>query len=616
MFRFTSPYEDEPSLSLYTGLARALSGDGDLECRYGRLSSFSPAAHVIELPDVYRTAGGAERRTLERAEVYLRAAGSARLTDLAVLAGARREWETCQAPKLAWQWLLTVEDARLMAWLARERPRLARMFAKRLAFHRRRVRRQAEWRSRGSGPTNTAEGVYLALFAELLALGNEVRRALSGDTRAAVQWGADRLERAMARGFVEDLTETWFQLAWEVADDAAGRADFQPASRSRQALRRDDEAETALDLRLDIWTRPRHDKRGALLQGPANAGAGAAPGTRAGRLGEDQVAHVGQTAFSRLAGPPRRSEMGRQHEGHADQEHGHEGLFADEERPGRPYVIRERGYVPPTAEALEWLRSIRRAQAPTRRRLQSLLAKYLERRRAWRGGLSRHGRTLRRAERIAFEPYPPVLARRDQDLAHDAAVQILIDVSGSMEPYLSACKEAIVMLGDALRALRAPFGVAAYWEDDASASASFLETVIWDVIPFDQSRDPDALAAVWALQPELDNRDGAAIRHVARRLARFAEASKWLVLVSDARPAAEGYAGGYEDTRRAVQEARALGVQVVHLVVASDVDAALVDAVRYLYGHAFAIARSPNDVPTALERALKRILQNAVRDVR
>ena len=612
MFRFTSPYEDEPSLSLYTGLARALSRDARLCCRYGRVSSLNLAASVLELPDVYRTAGSAERRSLERAEVYLRAGGSARLTDFASLLGVRRELESCQAPRLAWQWLLTVEDARLMFWLIRERPRLGRLFAKRMAFHRRRVRRQAAWRSRDSGRIDGAEVIYLELFGELLTLANGTRSVLSGDTHLAARWAADRLRGAMARWPVEDLTEVWFDLAWEASQDATMAEGSGPLSRSRIALRRGEEVDGAPHQRVEIWTRPRDEERGALLQGPARTGAHAAPSARAGRLGEDHVEQVGRTVSSRMAGPPRRSQVRGEHEGHLE---AREASRAEQDL-SRFYAIRERGYVPPTPEAEDWLRSVRHAQAPDRRRLQSLLAKYLERRRAWRGGLSRHGRTLKRVERIAFEPYPRVLARKDRPLAHDAAVQILIDVSGSMEPYLPACKEAIVMLGDVLRALGASFGVSAYWEDDAPMGASSLETVIWDVVPFEKSRDPDALAAVWALTPELDNRDGAAIRHVAARLARFAEASKWMLVVSDARPAAEGYAGGYEDTRRAVAEARARGIQVVHLVVASDVDAALMDAVRYLYGHAFAIARSPKDVPPAMERALKQILRGAVRDVR
>ena len=612
MFRFTSPYEDEPSLSLYTGLARALSRDARLCCRYGRVSSLNLAASVLELPDVYRTAGSAERRSLERAEVYLRAGGSARLTDFASLLGVRRELESCQAPRLAWQWLLTVEDARLMFWLIRERPRLGRLFAKRMAFHRRRVRRQAAWRSRDSGRIDGAEVIYLELFGELLTLANGTRSVLSGDTHLAARWAADRLRGAMARWPVEDLTEVWFDLAWEASQDATMAEGSGPLSRSRIALRRGEEVDGAPHQRVEIWTRPRDEERGALLQGPARTGAHAAPSARAGRLGEDHVEQVGRTVSSRMAGPPRRSQVRGEHEGHLE---AREASRAEQDL-SRFYAIRERGYVPPTPEAEDWLRSVRHAQSRDRRRLQSLLSKYLERRRAWRGGLSRHGRTLKRVERVAFEPYPRVLARKDRPLAHDAAVQILIDVSGSMEPYLPACKEAIVMLGDVLRALGAPFGVSAYWEDDAPMGTSSLETVIWDVVPFEKSRDPAALGAVWALTPELDNRDGAAIRHVAARLARFAEASKWMLVVSDARPAAEGYAGGYEDTRRAVAEARARGIQVVHLVVASDVDAALMDAVRYLYGHAFAIARSPKDVPPAMERALKQILRGAVRDVR
>ena len=295
--------------------------------------------------------------------------------------------------------------------------------------------------------------------------------------------------------------------------------------------------------------------------------------------------------------------------------HGGAEIRGTGEAPQAAYRVREQGWLPPTPRDEVWLASVRRAQSQDRRRLLAIMAKYMERRRALRGGLSRHGRALKHLERIAFEPYPRMLARKERGSSYDAAVQILLDVSGSMEAYLPACKEAIVLIGDVLRTLGVSFGVAAYWEDDVPLGSMYAETVIWDVVPFDKSRDPGALGAVHRLEPELDNRDGAAIRHVAARLARRAEASKWLLVLSDARPAAEGYEGGYEDTRRAVADARARGIGVVHLIVASDADAWLADAVRYLYGHAFAIARSPKDVPPAMERALKQVLRGLARDV-
>ncbi|MBF8377476.1 nitric oxide reductase [Alicyclobacillus mali] len=611
MFRFTSPYEDEPSLSLYTGLARTLSRHPRLQCRYGPVSSLNLETAILQLPDAYRSAGNTERRLLERAEVYLRAAGSARLTNFAALRGARREFAACKAPRLAWQWLLTVEDARLMFVLSQERPGIGRLFAKRMAFHRRRVVRQAAWSLRNRGRIDSAEGIYLELFGNLLAQGKGSCSALSGDTEVAARWAAEGLRAAMAGRSVTDLTDVWFDLAWDAAEGGITPDASSGFSRSRNALREGKEADGASKQRVEIWTQPRHDEKGVLLKGPSSATNQAAPASRGGRLGEDEVETVGRTASSRMSGPPRRSHVRGEHEGHVK---GHTHMQGDGS--DQMYTIRERDYVPPTTEAEEWLRSVRRAQAGERRRLQTLLAKYLERRRAWRGSLSRHGRALKNVERVTFEPYPRVLARKDQPAARDTAVQILLDVSGSMEPYLQACKEAIVMLGDVLRVLGAKFGVAAYWEDDAPMGASALETVIWDVVPFHKSHDPAALAAVWALKPELDNRDGAAIRHVAWRLARFAKATKWMLVVSDARPAAEGYVGAYEDTRRAVAEARARGIQVVHLVVASEVDAALVDAVRYLYGHAFAVARSPKDLPLAMERALKQILRGAVPELR
>ncbi|SIS96317.1 nitric oxide reductase [Alicyclobacillus vulcanalis] len=606
MFRFTSSYEDEPLLSLYTGLARVLSGDMRLACRYGRLSSLHVASAELVLPEAYRSAGRVGRRSLERAEVYLRAGGNARWTDGRALAQARKEAEAYRAPKLAWQWLLTVEDVRLMRRLSGERPSLSSLFAKRVAFHRRRVKRQAAWRPPVENGAVPAEEVYLALCGDLFQWTDDVRAALSLDTERAARWALERLSQAVSSREVADLSEVWFDLDGQRADRAPeAQARAQAASaRSHAKLGSRDEAERPARQRVDLWTRPKDAERGALLQGPAQTGTRAAKAGHGGRPGDDRVQDFDRYASSRLSGPPRRSPArGEQ----APAAMGDEPLQA-EATDVQGYVIRVRRDVPTSAEADAWLQSVRQAQARDRRRLLELFSRALERRRAWRGGLSRHGRTLRHPERVAFAPYPRVLAKKDVSLRRDVAVQILVDTSGSMEPYLPACKEAIVMLSDVLRALSASFAVSGYWEDDAAGTSASLETIVWDVVRFEQSSDPAALAGVFFLRPEWDNRDGAAIRYASSRLMRRPEAVKWLFVVSDARPAAEGYAGAYEDTRRAVADARARGIRVVHLVVAGEADAALTDAVRYLYGHAFAIATSPADVPLALQTALKKML--------
>ena len=269
MFRFTSAYEDEPSLSLYTGLARALSGDHRLRCRYGCLSSLDLGTSVIELPDVYRIASGRKREALERAEVYLRAAGSARLTDLAALEHARRQAEGFPTPRLAWQWLMTVEDARLMTLLSHERPRLAGLFARRAAFHRLRVRRQATWRDSRNSRTPVAERVYLDLHRQLEAIARASGEGpLEGDTEAAMRWAIARLWDALAMTAVEDLEEEWLDVSWGSASDVAARQASGEPTRSRGVFEHREDTEHAAQERVEIsdasrWWRSRSSARGA-----------------------------------------------------------------------------------------------------------------------------------------------------------------------------------------------------------------------------------------------------------------------------------------------------------------------------------------------------------------
>ncbi|GMA55722.1 hypothetical protein GCM10025858_02250 [Alicyclobacillus sacchari] len=201
-----------------------------------------------------------------------------------------------------------------------------------------------------------------------------------------------------------------------------------------------------------------------------------------------------------------------------------------------PRVI-ELGWRPPSPQATSVVRLWRdRTQGTKRRLLRAFYHSFWREQDASSGGFQ-YGRLGRRLERVATERLPRLFEHRQQKgMRFDAVVQVLVDCSGSMEPYLDACKPALCLLADTLRALHIPYNVCAFWEDSVDLSVSGegeTATLLWDVIPFARSQSSEAALALADLEPQLDNRDGVAIRLAANKLCKRRERQKWLFVVSD-----------------------------------------------------------------------------------
>ena len=109
-------------------------------------------------------------------------------------------------------------------------------------------------------------------------------------------------------------------------------------------------------------------------------------------------------------------------------------------------------------------------------------------------------------------------------------------------------------------------------------------------------------------------RCGAAIRHATANLeAHSGTPYKLLVLISDGYPYDDQYEGDYavEDTRKAIEEARAKGVACVCLSVGSDADA---ESLERVYGAANYLAiHRPDQVNVHLRRLIQSAIQAAVK---
>ncbi len=203
-----------------------------------------------------------------------------------------------------------------------------------------------------------------------------------------------------------------------------------------------------------------------------------------------------------------------------------------------------------------------------------------------------------------------VYIRREKK-ARDVSAAFLIDASGSTSRQLASGsgqsrrvvdveREGLILLGEALDALGDEFALYAF-SGQSRHDVSCL--VIKD---FDDRLGPAVFHRISGIRPMGQNRDGAAIRHIANRLRQRTAAVKLLIIVSDGRPLDDGYAGSYalDDVRIALREARAHGIRPFCITV----DETAGDYVRTMYGEvSYTIVHDVAALPNTLPRLYKRL---------
>ncbi|MFO0731234.1 MAG: VWA domain-containing protein [Nitrospiraceae bacterium] len=108
------------------------------------------------------------------------------------------------------------------------------------------------------------------------------------------------------------------------------------------------------------------------------------------------------------------------------------------------------------------------------------------------------------------------------------------------------------------------------------------------------------------MAPLHQNRDGAAIRHAAHKLLARQARTRLLIVLSDGRPLDDGYKDEYslEDTRMALREARAQGIEPVCITVDREAD----PYVRRMYGDVrFVVIDRLEGLPEKLPRIYHRL---------
>ena len=217
--------------------------------------------------------------------------------------------------------------------------------------------------------------------------------------------------------------------------------------------------------------------------------------------------------------------------------------------------------------------------------------------------------TIRRIidRRAGVDASDRIYVRRDKR-EREVAVAFLVDLSGSTSRQIDSAdsrrvidveKEALVLLCEALEAIGDQYAIYGY----SSHGRRHVDFVMLKDFDEPLSRSSSRIGGLMPLQ---QNRDGAAIRHAARKLQNREAHVRLLVLISDGKPLDDAYVDEYalEDTKMALQEVRRQGIHPFCITVDRDAD----EYVRRMYGDVrYLVIDQAAALPEKLPRLYQRL---------
>lgn len=203
----------------------------------------------------------------------------------------------------------------------------------------------------------------------------------------------------------------------------------------------------------------------------------------------------------------------------------------------------------------------------------------------------------------AFQGSQTVYRQQSVTKADNMAVCILIDESGSMyaDNRIQSARKTAILLDQALSGIP---GIDLYIYGH---TADIIERET--VITVYKEHGVGNLKALGASDARVNNRDGNAIREVARRVRRFTKDKCLFFVLSDGAPSAWGYSGdaAIRDTRAAVTEVTKTGFSPVQIAINNSHDPAL------MFDH-YVVFDNMDTLPRQLGKIVRQaILKNATK---
>ncbi|WAH35113.1 cobaltochelatase CobT-related protein [Alicyclobacillus dauci] len=634
-FRFDDPYETWWAETQLADLAVALSGTEGLQVSYALHSVFKPVTNEVTISTFWEALPIKQRLLAQKADVYLRVIGNRLWTDWDKIMLALNAAEGSKFPKLFTQIVCAAEDSRLVNRIVHSRPGTKESLRARAILYANHLHQNRRSRLQAQ---KAADIVFADVYRAIIPFGeadselgkfrndplsvslNEAislfcrRVCIAKDTTAVVDASVELMERIECLHLLDaDATNSLF--AFDVGhlrlrdQEHVDGGDSESAARKSKDLRDSFKADAAQREEIEVWTQEQNSRAPGAFSMETNDDESSPSSDTRARMGSDRPTSV-ETRRGH-------SDAGRHDDsGEADRETsvvlgGEKGLNAPDS-----VRLKTVDRKPVTWEAREKVGHWHAETDASQRKLVKLFDRVLLHKMQARQHNARYGRLDKRLTRLLTDPHPHLFYHKAaRDNTFDVAVQVLVDCSGSMYDKLEALKPLIYLLHATCRRLQIAHDVCGFWEDTLTTSVAqtgIPVTHLLHAISWSDGARSDVAGHIDELEPQLDNRDGFAIREVGKLLLARPEREKWMIVLSDGEPAAQDYRDAVLDTKNAVRTLVSQGVHVMHLCLIENNDTRLVEAMKQMYGPGCLVVPGINELPKAMDKVLSTLIQRSV----
>ncbi|MBM7580194.1 vWA domain-containing protein [Jeotgalibacillus terrae] len=615
-------------------LAKTLTGQKEMNVEYSPMNYLDVSENTVFVSHFWDHRPEIEEWHGLITDIFLRAEGAYKHSEPEVIRQFIRYTHTLDHPSFAKQLFMLIEDARLEEIVKKKRPGTKTAFNTRRNIYEKYFESQLNVHQ-VKGVTTDAffNLIYLLIFAkspiddwpsiqpELNLAKPFITQQIEKVHETSSTADSVKICKALCdvtdELFKKDMLNEYFHLPEKTIENWAEGLTFEDLKRKDSLINDDTEKEKSGDEEVEdeefkAWHRESKEKGESFLQFELEAGTKTSIDTEAAREGDEQ-----EQALASVQGSSKkanRSDFDQEDtDRRSDEENkGGSSKYGKENENAFP-VFEEIKPVKPEEKNL--YEQYKKEVSLYQKKLQKIIEKTLDHKKTSPRTHLMKGRLSKNLMPLFTDEKPRVFYKKDKESPKiDAAFELLLDCSASMYDKMNETKKGLVLFHEALKSVQVPHEITGFWENAPKAGQNGQPNHFKTVIPFDSSLYQQDAAEIMQLEPEEDNRDGYAIRHMTERLERRSEKQKFLLVFSDGEPAAADYEqNGIVDTHDAVLEARKRGIEVMNVFLSTtEIPESQKEVIQNIYGRFSLFLQDIDELPDVLFPLLKRLLHKSI----
>ncbi|MCP8616149.1 vWA domain-containing protein [Salirhabdus salicampi] len=265
-----------------------------------------------------------------------------------------------------------------------------------------------------------------------------------------------------------------------------------------------------------------------------------------------------------------------------------------------------------TAVEKEQYFALKQKISAEKRKLTKYLQKLLERKREDETRRLHFGKLDRNVTRFFTNDNPKMFIKKEESNQFDCSFLLLVDCSSSMNDKMEQTKEAVTLFHETLKGMGISHSVIGFSEDGIESDDTYQPNIFQHFIPFPLSTTKQVGPNIMKLAPMEDNRDGFAIRYGMKEMLRQKEQKKFIIVITDGKPAAYNYyQNGVFDTKEAVMEAKKAGIDTIGIQIGDDGEH-LQEMMEAIYNNQYMTIDEMNMASAQFAALLRKLLVHSV----